>query len=152
MFDWFVASLACPACGTVSPPTSATNMQTHLRDNADGSELAVGAELDALDVRLADILNSGYQLIAEPPPGEPSRLLESWRCPTCGRDNWALIAIANARIASIEAVVLDLATLNRAHFISDQCFVLAAQLSGIAAGELSNGTVSSVEILRQRLP
>lgn len=152
MFDWFVASLRCPVCGTVSPPTSATNMQTHLRDNADGSELAVGSELEALDVRTPDILNSGYQLVEQPRPGEPSRLLESWRCPTCGHDNWAVVTIDGTRITGIEAVTLDRATLQRAHFISEQCDILAAQLSGIPAAELSAGVVNSVDVLRERLP
>jgi hypothetical protein len=153
MYDWFVAALRCPACGAASPPTSATNMQTHLRDDADGSELAVGAELDPLDVRTDDILNSSYQLVSEPAPGEPIRLLEVWRCPTCGRgDNWALVTIDGTRITSIEAVVLDRTMLERAHFISDQCFILAAQLSEVPASDLASGAVSSVETLRAHLP
>lgn len=153
MYDWFVAALHCPACGSVSPPTSATNMQTHLRDDADGAELAVGAELDPLDVRTEGILRSSYQLVAAPAPGEPIRLLEVWRCPTCERDdNWALITIDGARIVSIDAVALDRATLERAHFISDQCFLLAAQLSDVPATGLASGAVSSVETLRAHLP
>ena len=153
MFDWFVAPLHCPVCGTVSPPDSGTNMQTHLRDDAYGLELAVGAELDALDVRPEDILGSGYQLVAEPAPGEPIRLLEIWRCPSCGHGgNWALITISGTRITAIEAVVLDRAMLERSHFISDLCFILAAQLSEIPAIDLMTETTNSVEILRQRLP
>jgi len=152
MFDWFVAPLRCPACGAVSPPTSVTNMQTHLRDDANGSELAVDTELDTLDVRRDDILNSAYQLVSDPAPGEPIRLLEIWRCPSCGRgDNWAIITISGSRITEIEATTLDRATLEQAHFISDQCFVLAAELSGLPATDLSSGVVSCVEVLRQRL-
>ena len=153
MFDWFVAPLRCPKCGAVSPPTSVTNMQTHLRDDANGSELAVGACLDALDVRTSDILNSGYQLVSEPAPGEAIRLLEVWQCPSCGRgDNWALIIIGDNCITGIEAVTLDRAMLERAHFISEQCFVLAAQLSDVPVADLSAGSVSCVETLRERLP
>lgn len=153
MFDWFVSSLRCPACGAVSPPTSVTNMQTHLRDDADGSELAVGATFDPLDLRVGDILSSGYQLVSEPATGDPIRLLEVWRCPSCGNgDNWALITITGTRITAIEAVTLDRAMLERAHFISDQCFVLAAQLSEVPAVDLSSGKVSCVEVLRERLP
>lgn len=153
MFDWFVAPLRCPACGAVSPPTSVTNMQTHLRDDANGSELAVGADLDALDVRTGDILSSGYQLVSEPTPSEAIHLLEVWQCPSCGRgDNWALIVIGGSKITAIEAVTLDRAMLERAHFISDQCFVLAAQLSDVSAADLSAGNVSCVKTLRERLP
>jgi hypothetical protein len=91
--------------------------------------------------------------VSEPAPGEAIRLLEVWRCPTCGRgDNWALITITGTRITSIEAVVLDRAMLKRAHFISDQCFILAAQLSDVPAADLASGAVSSVETLRAHLP
>lgn len=153
MFDWFVAPLRCPACGAVSPPTSVTNMQTHLRDDADGSELPMGTDLDPLDVRRDDILSSAYQLVSEPVPGEPIRLLEIWRCPSCGRaDNWALVTISGSRITAIEAVILDRAMLERAHFISDECFVLAAELSHLPTADLASGEISSVEVLRQRLP
>jgi hypothetical protein len=149
MFDWFVAPLRCPVCGAVNPPNSPTNMVTHLRGDADGSALVVGTELDPLDVRTEDILNACYQLVSEPAPGEPIRLLEVWRCPTCGRaDNWALITITGTRITSIEAVVLDRAMLERAHFISDQCFILAAQLADVPDVD----PVISVETLRRHLP
>ena len=135
MFDWFVAKLRCPQCGTISPATSATNMQTHLRDDADGSELGVGARLDPLDIRPDDILSSAYQLVAQPEPGQEIRLLKVWECPACGHaDNWAMIAIRNAPVASIEAidaVTLDRATLDRVHFISDSCALVAARISKV---------------------
>lgn len=153
MFDWFVASLQCPACGAVSSPTSATNMVTHVRDDANGSELSVGSELDALDLRTDDILSSSYQLVSAPAPGEPIRLLDMWRCPSCGRsDNWALVTISGNRITEIKAVILDRVMLERANFISDQCFILAAQLSDIPATDLISGNASSVDVLRRRLP
>ena len=150
MFDWFVASLCCSACGTVSPPTSVTNMQTHLRDDANGCELAVGAQLDPLDVRRDDVLNSGYLLVSDPAPGEPVRLLEIWECPSCGRsDNWALITIGGSEITGIEAVTLDRATLDSANFISEVHADLLAE--ALRREEPATGE-SSVEILRQRLP
>lgn len=153
MFDWFVAPLRCPACGAVSPSSSVTNMVTHVRDDANGSELTVGSEIDALDLRTDDILSSSYQLVSSPAPGEPIRLLDMWRCSSCGRsDNWALVTISGTRIAEIEAVILDRAMLERANFISDQCFILAAQLSDIPATDLISGNASSVEVLRSHLP
>lgn len=156
MFDWFIAKLRCPECTEIGPATSATNMQTHLRDDADGSELGVGAPLDPLDIRPEDILGSGYQLVAQPEPGHPIHLLEGWECPACGRaDNWAMIAIRDGEvpsIESIEAVTLDRVTLERAHFISDSCALLAARLSDVPVEDLMTGRVSCVEVLREHLP
>lgn len=152
MFDYFVAPLRCPQCSTASPADSSTNMQTHIRDDADGSELGVGARLDPLDVRVEDILNSGYQLVRRPDPGGRVVLLETWQCEACGRgDNWARIAISDGLVQSIEAVRLDREVLENANFISDQCEVLAAQLSGLPATEFATGAADCVEVLRQRL-
>ena len=170
MYDWFISKLRCHSCVTTSPATSATNMQTHLRDDADGSELGVGAQLDPLDVRTGDILASGYQLVAQPEPGELIRLLEMWECPACNRsDNWAMITLRGASvpstatplqptesaptpsIESIDAVTLDLETLERAHFISDACEMFAARLAGLQLKDL-NDDVSCVELLREHLP
>ena len=156
MFDWFVAKLRCPECGTISSATSATNMQTHLRDDADGSELGVNAHLDPLEVRPDDILSSGYQLVAQPEPGRAIRLLEVWGCPACRRsDNWAMITIRDAPVAlieAIEAVTLDRATLERAHFISDSWVLVAAQFTDAPPEDLFTGRVSCVEVLREHLP
>jgi len=38
MYDYVVAALRCPNCNTVSAADSSTNMQTHIRDDAAGSE------------------------------------------------------------------------------------------------------------------
>ncbi len=162
MYDWFISRLRCDSCGATSPATSATNMQTHLRDDADGSELGVGAQLDPLDVRTGDILASGYQLVAQPAPGELIRLLEMWECPVCKKsDNWAMITLRGASvpstectpapsIESIDAVTLDRETLERAHFISDACEMVAARLAGLQFEDLTDG-VSCVELLREHL-
>ena len=154
--DWFVAGLRCPGCGTISPATSATSMQTHLRDHADSSELGVHARLDPRDVQADAILGSGYQLVARPEPGETFGLLEVWACPACGRtDNWAMIEICDAlvpSIAAIEAVTLDRATLERAHFISDSCVFVVARLTDVPVEELMSGRASCVEVLREHLP
>ena len=156
MYDWFVAKLRCPECGTTSAATSATNMQTHLRDDADSSELGVGAHLDPLDVRPDDILNSGYQLVSRPQPGQPIRLLEVWNCPACGHaNNWAMISIDvsdDATIEGIEAVRLDRANLDKAHFISDSCMFVAAQLTGASLEEVASETARCVGLLRELLP
>lgn len=150
MFDWFVASLRCPVCGTVSPNTSVTNMQTHLRDDANGSELAVGTLLDPLDVRRDDILNSGYLLVSDPVEGEAIHLLEVWECPSCGSaDNWALITISGTEIIEIKEIALNRTALESANFISE---VNADLLAEVLKGEEPATNESSVDTLRRLLP
>src|SRR4051812_30591532 len=118
MFDVFVAEMRCPSCGRVIPITSNTAMQTHIRDDADGSALRVGFVFDPLDLTTTSILASEYALNAEPPPGGPIRLLDVWICPECSTEEWAMVTIADGQITSIEAVVLNRSTLEAANFIS----------------------------------
>lgn len=153
MYDYFVAALRCPSCGRQTPADSSTNMQTHLRDDARGEELGLGSAIEPADLRPADILNSGYQLIREPIAGEPLRLLEMWTDPACGRgDLWALVTIDGTRLASIVAVSLNQATLASAHYISDNCVVVATAISGVPAADLVSGKVHCVDVLRMHLP
>ncbi|MEZ4399303.1 MAG: hypothetical protein R3B06_04745 [Kofleriaceae bacterium] len=128
-------------------------MQTYLRDDARGEDLGIGSVIDHADLRPADILNSGYQLVQEPQPGEPIRLLETWTDPSCGRgDLWALVTIVDGRVASIVAVPLDRMTLAQANYISDNCFIIAATLAGVRDTDLVTGKVSCVDALRAYLP
>ena len=92
MFDYFVSAMRCPVCKTVSPADSSTNMQTHIRDDADSRELAVGFQLDPLEVRAADIASSGYLPVTPQAADGTVTLLETWECPTCGTpDLWAAV-------------------------------------------------------------
>jgi hypothetical protein len=79
-------------------------------------------------------------------------LLETWECPACRAANWAAIELVDGSIAAIEAVVLDRLALARAHFISDQCTVRAAQVSDVPLAELEAGRVDPVATLRAGLP
>lgn len=151
MYDYFVAALKCPNCAAVSPATSATNMQTHLRDDAHGIELGVGDQLDPRDLGDDDIADSGYLPVNRRDDAR-IRLLDQWQCPTCQRENWAQVTVDGSTISAIEAVTLDRATLMRAQFITESCFILAAQLSGIPADDLMTGKVSPVSVLLDRLP
>ena len=64
MYDYFVAVLRCPRCGTVNPATVYTNMQTHIRGNgADGSELAVGTHLEPVYLTIEHLESAGYAVI-----------------------------------------------------------------------------------------
>lgn len=110
MYDYFAADLRCPGCGTVSSATAYTNMQTHLRDDANGSVLAVGYELEAADLTTSSIVASGYSLITSPSVGGEICLLEVWTCQACVVERWASVRIVNQRIARIEAVSMNRAT------------------------------------------
>lgn len=151
MYDYFVATLECPHCGAVSAADSSTNMQTHLRDDASGIEIGIGFHLAPLEVRDQDILSSGYLAAGPPSADGRTRLLETWRCPACGRENWGRVTLAGVEVVAIESVVLDHTTLENSQFISDGCYILASQLSGIPARDLMEGQVSPVSVLLQRL-
>jgi hypothetical protein len=151
MFDVFVAEMRCPSCGRLIPITSNTAMQTHIRDDADGSAIRVGFVFDSLDLTTTSILGSEYALIAEPAPGGPIRLLDVWICPECSTEQWAMVTIVDGRLASIEAVELTRASLEAANFISDINAELAARrLTG--SSDPSPDRADSVRVLRQHLP
>jgi len=136
MFDVLVAALKCPNCNSDVPSTANTGMQTYLRSFPDGTALGIGFVFDVRDVTTESILRSGYVLITEPRGGQPICLLDTWTCPVCETEQWALMTISERRLQSIEAVMLDRATLERANFISE---VNADILAGSFAADGPNG-------------
>ena len=152
MYDVFVAELRCPNCGQVIPITANTAMQTHIRDDADGSMLGIGFVFDPRDLTTQSILDSDYALITEPRPGGPIRLLDVWICPECSTEQWAMVTIADGRIERIEPVVLTRAVLEAANFISDTNAELEAQRFAEAGGAEAAGGAISVDVLRRHLP
>lgn len=154
MYDYFVAELRCPGCGTANPITAYTNLQTHIRGGgADGSELKVGTALAPVYLTTEHLVNAGYALIALPTATNSLRLLDVWTCPVCSTEQWAVIEIGAGRIERIEAVTLNRATFEAANFIDDvHAELLATELLGIPVAEFSERKLDSVEILRRRLP
>ncbi len=153
MYDYFVAPLRCPRCGVLRPADSTTDLQTHVRDDADGRELPVGTVLDPLEVRPEDLVSSGYLPTGRAAEDARALLLDLWQCPSCGRgDNWAAIELRDGTITSIEAVTLDQDVLARADFISDQCAILAGELTGRSPADFWSGGADAVAALRQHLP
>jgi hypothetical protein len=147
MFDVFVAELRCPACRAVVPESANTNMQTYIRDDdADGTALRVGTELDPDLLTTERLVRLDYTLISEPKSGGDIHILNTWSCPECDSDRWAMITIADARITSIAAVNLTLPVLERANFISE---VNADLLAGSFPHDPG---LSSVDVLRANLP
>lgn len=152
MYDYFVARMTCTSCGASSAADSSTNMQTHVRDDARGIEIAAGFELDPLEVRDQDLRSSGYLATGRPRSDGATRLIESWTCPVCKHENWARVTIDGTRVSAIEGIALDRAALEGAQFITDGCYVLAARLSGLPAQDLMTGVVDPVRVLFERLP
>jgi len=152
MYDYFVATMTCTSCGTSSAADSSTDMQTHLRDDARGIEIGAGFELDPTEVRDQDIRSSGYLATGRPRSDGATRLIESWTCPVCKRENWARITIDGTKVAAIEGIALDRKALEGAQFITDGCCVLAARLSGLPTHDLMTGAVDPVKVLLERLP
>jgi hypothetical protein len=152
MYDYFVAELRCPRCGTVNSATANINMQTHIRDDADGSSLAVGYLFDPVDLKTENVLSSGYALVSPPAVAGTLRLLDTWTCPACETEQWAAVEIVNGRIERIEAVPMNRATLEATNFISDvNAELLAAALMDMPPAEWAKLKLNSIDVLRQRL-
>ena len=153
MFDYFVAALTCPRCGTVSPATSITNMQTHIRGGgADGSELPVGTLFKPAYLTAKHLQGAGYALITQPRAEGPIRLLDVWTCPECETEQWAVVEVSGTRIDRIEGMLLNRATLEGANFISDaDAELLAESLPELLQADPGGRKLGSVEILRLRL-
>jgi hypothetical protein len=152
MFDYFDAELRCPRCGVASRPDVNINMQTHIRDDADGSALKVGYEFDASELRQESITSSGYLLIRSPDSEQLIRLLNVWMCRACKTDQWAVVEIVEGKITRIEAVSMDLAVLEGSNFIAEvNAELLAASLLDIPPWELRERKLDVVTVLRQHL-
>ena len=154
MYDYFVAALRCPNCNVMSTADSSTNMQTHMRDDASGIEIGVGFRFVPLEVRDQDIASSGYLATGRASTDGRTQLLETWRCPACGHENWGMVTLAGVEVVAIEStesIVLDRATLEHAQLISDGCYALASKLSGIPARDLMEGKINPVRVLLERL-
>jgi hypothetical protein len=145
MYDLFVAEMRCPNCGVVIPVTAHTNMQTGIRDEADGSALGIGYEFDPVDLKPENVVRAGYALVSTPSDGRPIRLLDVWICPSCNTEQWAMTTIDKNTIQLIEAVPFTRATLDAANYISDVN-------ADVRAKAFSDQGASSVETLRRNLP
>jgi hypothetical protein len=152
MYDYFDAKLRCPHCGTVSGPRARINMQTHIRGDADGSTLEVGYTFDEGDLRHEAIAGSGYLPIKTAAPHEPIRLLNVWHCPECRTEQWAEVNITNGKIELIEAVSLNRAVLEGAHFVAEvHAELLAASLLDLSSRDMREKKMNVVTVLRQHL-
>jgi len=148
MYDYFVAAMRCAGCGAASPADSSTDLQTHIRYDARGIEIPVGFQLHARDATDRRIEGSGYLPIGHGRAEGRSRLLDTWSCPTCEHENWACVTIVGTAVVAIEGVTLDRATLESAQFITESCFIAAAQVSGLPSQEITD----PVSVLLERLP
>lgn len=143
--DYFVGTLECPVCGTVSEADESTNMQTYIRSQPKLAYLGVGHPLEIYPEMMKD---SGYLTIQLPQPDQEIRILQTWECPSCGSPfNWAEIMVINGVIERIVAVELNGKVLEQAHFISNECVSVAADLTGRSFPDLVGADL--VQILRE---
>ena len=106
MIQRLLARMKCPVCGATSPDDTSTDMQVKRFPSSDALYVRVG---DRFKMRFPQVVHAGFRIVKEPPPGEPFRLLLTWRCPTSGEsDLWAMVEMQPegewARITSIQAV------------------------------------------------
>lgn len=152
MYDYFAGELVCSGCGYRTDGREHTNMQTHIRSDADGSELRVGFVFEIGDLRTSHIVDAGYTQLGEAAHLSMS-LLNTWQCPSCNTDQWAQIDVQRGTIEAIHAVVMSQNVLRRAHFIDEaDAELLAAKLLEVPAWDLTEQQLDPVEVLRQHLP
>ena len=141
MYDSLIATLPCGG------EEHAGEIQTRIRGGvADGSTLSIGYTFDPARLTRDSLERNGYVQVNEPAAGAPIRLLDLWACVDCEAERWALWAIADGRLRSVEPVELDRATLDSAHYIDSLNAVLLAQSLGDESAE------PAVDVLRRLLP
>lgn len=123
-FDYFAAELPCPVCGEAIPVA----MRTEIQYDPHGAYLRVG---DRLVMGESGAAEADYLALRSPDSSAESRLLQYWECSNCGAENWAEVTLASHLVAGIEAVPLDFATLDRAHFISETLRFVYDEITGV---------------------
>ena len=144
---YFVASLTCPRCGTVSPEDISTDMANHL---ASGE----GIQLLRVGDRGISVANIAAEYIELRPAGDEDevRLLETWSCEACGSENWAVVTVRDGTIESIEARPMTRATLDEVHFVTEAIADQFARLTGESLWDGRDVRSDFAELLRAKLP
>lgn len=125
-FDQIEAELQCPFCGAVNPAGPETGLQVWWTSSPENRALRVGDEVDAKDPELA-----GYLKLNAPASGEPVRILDTWECTVCGQPYlWAMTALDDDRISSVDAVELGPKVLGRAHYVSNLVRFIYPEITG----------------------
>ncbi|TCO55024.1 hypothetical protein EV192_108312 [Actinocrispum wychmicini] len=93
-------------------------MTTRLRAEPNLAYLTIGDDLPVTPERAA---SAGYVQLRLPGPDEPTILLHTWTCASCGAaGNWAEVVVEEDVIEAIDEAELDADTMARAHFkVSD---------------------------------
>lgn len=106
--------MRCPRCGRVAQADEMLEMTTRLRAEPNLAYLTVG---DHLPVIPEQAIARGYVQLRLPEPDEPTILLHTWTCTSCGAaGNWAEVVVEDDVIEAIDEAVLDQDTVARAHF------------------------------------
>lgn len=121
-FDYFVGKMTCLNCGVTSKADESTDMQTKICEVRHLMPYGVG---DFLPCDYNNLRDNGYILVNSPKNKESYSLLDFWDCINCRTAfNCAQIVIENEVIASVEAVELNIETINSCNYISEDCVYL----------------------------
>ena len=141
-YDFFVAALTCPTCGSVSKENHTTRMQTYIRDEeTDGAFMGVGFPLV---LQLPEMEDLKYISILPVVEGTTIRIGHPWICTPCNwARHWAVIEVAGNVIQKIENIDLkkELIKLNYVHFdIVDEIH----SVLGISYDDLMDSDISTL--------
>jgi hypothetical protein len=123
-------------------------MANALMDTEVGETLRVGDVVDAgpEDYRLA------FLPLREPDWNGGIRVLHAWSCPSCNRENWAMLTFRASRLESISPVYLTRTALDDAHFLSEDADQLFFDLTGETLYVEGGPRPGFAAILRAHLP
>jgi hypothetical protein len=125
LIDSIRAELTCAYCGQSTAATR-TGIQTKVRDDPTGRELAPGDPVGDCDI--GKLLERGYVLVRTPALIERViQVAESWECAHCGLSGLALLHLANGRLETIESPISMQGVFNRTHCISTDALVQSAR-------------------------
>lgn len=138
-YDFFVAPLRCPRCGTTWPADAPTCIQTAARRDPQLTDIAVG---DEIDVPVEDMVERNYVALRHGEPG-PIVLLETWDCPNCGLQ-WARIEIEGGIVTSITSVELDREIIAGATYASPDIVDYLKEVTGMSYDELMDADFAAL--------
>ena len=125
ILTYFAASLSCQHCAeaTLDAQVQSPLLGRWVNDQRGVDTLRIGERFDVSD----GDFEAAYIKARAPELGEPTRLLETWSCPTCRQLNWVVVEIVAQCVDAVVTAPLSRQTLQRAHFVTDAIYEEAFQ-------------------------
>jgi hypothetical protein len=111
LITYFKATLPCNHGGHVGTAW----IPSKLGDR--GATYGVG-DCPGTDIHPREFADTSF-VIRTPTEGEPTRVLMSWTCETCGLESFVEVAFGQGCVLSITPCTFDLQTLDRVHYIAE---------------------------------